>query len=241
MLNIHEVIKRSKLEEVLTPELRWKSFQEAFIALRDIPYSCYKSPGRQPQAFDEYLENFLAIEKGTCTPKHLLLGLVSESLGLRVQYLSYQFYWQNLQVEYPAELRMILKGMPAQIHTALSVSPDNEGQGKHYVIDCTWDQSLISAGFPVNNLRDTPHDCDLGVIPHTLPVLHHSAIDQWLYLQEIKLAMLPNKFVPLFYDKFDEWLASLRLSFTSCDRQDSNNFPNSDYLSLTAAAQFENS
>lgn len=130
--------------------------------------------------------------------------------------------------------------MPAQIHTALSVSLDNDDQGKYYVADCTWDQPLESTGFPVNSPGDAPHDCDLGVIPHTLPVLHHSAIDQWTYLRELKSAMPPNKSVPLFYDKFDEWLVSLRSEFTSCDRQNNNNSPKIDCPSLTAVAQFGN-
>ncbi len=239
MLNIHEMINGSKPEELLTPELRWKFFQRAFSTIRDIPYSCRKSPGRS-RALDEYLENFLARGRGTCTQKHLLLGLAAESLGWRVRYLSYQFYWQNLQVEYPTELGAILKEMPAQIHTALSVSPDNDNQGKYYVADCTWDQPLESTGFPVNCLRDVPHDCDLGVIPHTLPVLHHLAIGQWTYLQEIKSAMPPNKSVLLFYDKFDEWLVLLRSGFTSCDRQDNNSSPRVDCHSLIAIAQFGN-
>ena len=144
MLNIHEIINGSKSEELLTPELRWKSFQLTFSAIRDIPYSCRKSPG-QLLTLDKYLENFLARGRGACAQKHLLLGLAAESLGWRVQYLSYQFYWQNLQVEYPTELGAILKEMPAQIHTALSVSPvnpDNDIQEKYYVTDCTWDQPL---------------------------------------------------------------------------------------------------
>ena len=239
MLNIHEIINKSKPEELLTPELRWKSFQRAFSTIRDIPYSCRKSHG-QLLTLDKYLENFLVRERGACTQKHFLLGLAAESLGLSVQYLSYQFYWQNLQVEYPAELGAILKEIPAQIHTALSVSPDNDNQGKYYVVDCTWDQPLESTGFPVNSLRDVPHDCDLGVTPHTLPVLHHLAINQWTYLQEIKSAMTPNKSVPLFYDKFDEWLVSLRSGLISYDRQDNSNSPKIDCPSLTAIAQFGN-
>lgn len=237
MSNIHEVIQAYIPEGLSTPEERWETFQQIFITLRDMPFSC-KKPANRTRTLNEYIEDFLARKEGTCTSKHLFLGLACESIGMGVKYLTYRFYWQNLPVKYPNMFRELLKGMPEQFHTALAVSPNNEDQSKHYLIDCTWDQSLTPAGFPVNSLRDAPHHCDLGVIPHTLPILHHSAIEQWTYLQKIKSAMPLNKSVPLFYDKFDEWLTSFRPLLTSCDQQDDNSSPNVVYLLSTAAAQF---
>jgi hypothetical protein len=237
MLVTHE-INQCNNQEILSPEQKWSSFREIFTAIRDIPYSNCKSISK-PKTLDEYLGDFiLNIKRGSCTPKHLLLGLAAETIGMHVQYLSYQFYWRNLLVEYPSEIREFLKKMPAQLHTSIAVSPYSERHGKHYLIDCTWDRSLASVGFPVNNLEIIPNHCKMGIIPHTTPIVHYSAKEKWQYVQEIKSTIPLNKNVSMFYEGFNDWLTTLRSQLISYERQDNNNSPSAASPSLIAIAQF---
>lgn len=240
MLNVHEIIERNKHEGLLTSEQRWKFLQTAFFALRDVPYGIYQATDH-PKTLDDNLNNFLTQGTGTCTPKHLLLGLMCEKIGMQVEYQSHYFYWQNLPLEYPAELRTALCEMPAQLHTSLIVSLLANDSGEKYGIDCTWDHQLKTVGFPVNRLDDLPNNCNLGVIPHSIPIIHRTARDKWLFLQRTKSMMPPNPFLSFFYKGLNEWMTAIRSKSNSFDQQDNNSSPIVDRLSLIAVAQFENS
>ena len=240
MPNVHEIIKRNKHERLLTPEQQWQSLQTAFLTLRDVPYGIYQ-PTDRPLTLDGHLNNFLAQGTGTCTPKHLLLGLMCEKFGINVEYLSYYFYWQNLKINYPEELRAPLSKMPAQLHTSIAISLLNDTDNKNYEIDCTWDRLLQNIGFPINFLNESPSGCALGVIPHSAPIIHRTAEDKWLFLQRTKSMMPLNPYTSLFYKGLNEWMLATRSQPTFCDQQDNSNSPIADRLSLIAIAQFENS
>lgn len=240
MLNAHEIIEKIRYEGLLTSEQQWEFLKTAFFALRDIPYGIYQSTDH-PRTLDNHLNNFLAQGIGTCTPKHLLLGLICEKLNIQVEYLSYYFFWQNLKVEYPEKLHAVLCEMPAQLHTSLAVSLLTNDNGGKYGIDCTWDHQLKTVGFPVNRLDNSPNNCNLGIIPHSIPIIHRTAEDKWLFLQRTKSMMPPNPYTSLFYKGLNEWMIAIRSKPTSCDQQDNNNSPIVDRLSLIAVVQFENS
>lgn len=240
MINIHEIIPDYIPERLLTSKERWQSLQKVFLTLRDIPYGAYQS-SVPLKTLDEYLNNFLAQGIGACSPKHFLLGLMCEKIGMQVEYLSHYFFWQNIPLKYPEELRIALCKMPAQLHTSLAISLFAKEDEEKYSIDCTWDLPLEAAGFPVNRLGNSPNNCNLGIIPHSTPIIHRAAEDKWLFLQRTKSMMPPNQYTSLFYKGLNEWMIAIRSKPNSCDQQDNNNSPISDRLSLIAVAQFENS
>ena len=72
-----------------------------FERIRDIPFaivlelfSLKKGPGEM-----------LVRNKGFCVPKHHLLGMMYQRLGVPVRYCTYSFRWNELGADYPADLK----------------------------------------------------------------------------------------------------------------------------------------
>lgn len=102
---------------------------------------------------------------GSCTHKHLLLGDMCDSLGLKVTYVLAPFYWQDLNVDYPESLQTLVKNMPRVEHTAVEVKIEDSV----HLLDVTWDPPLKEYGFPVNEFGESlkKSDISLAVNPIT--------------------------------------------------------------------------
>jgi transglutaminase-like putative cysteine protease len=128
-----------------------------FEHIRDIPYHI------DPALFD--LETgpakMLEINMGSCTPKHYLMGMMFENLGLKVRYCTYPFNWKDLGAGYPEELARQAEKIPVTYHLACKALLD----GKWVLVDATWDTLLAGTGFPVNLEWNGLNDTRLAVVP----------------------------------------------------------------------------
>jgi len=105
-----------------------------FNHVRDIPYAVIpeiRNPVDGPQGLLERM-------KGSCSPKHFLLGRMFEMIGVPIKYVSYPFSWNVKSVAYPLELRKLAEVIPIEYHLACKVSVEN----RWVVVDATWDRPL---------------------------------------------------------------------------------------------------
>jgi hypothetical protein len=113
-----------------------------FQHIRDIPYSL-AVPMTDPNTAPKQL---LSLGRGYCGPKHYLLAEMYRRLGFEVVYATFPFLWNDPDLLYPTELRQLATGLPVAHHLACRVRINN----RWVLVDATWDQPLIRAGFPVN-------------------------------------------------------------------------------------------
>jgi len=138
-----------------------------FEHVRDIPYAVL------PDLIDaERYIDILRLGKGSCTPKHFLLGSMFERLGLLVLFAVYAFQWgerAELLDDYPQQLKEMSREMPPSHHLACRV----EINGKLVLVDATLDSPLIKADLPVNEYWDGFNDTELPMTPIGEEELYH--------------------------------------------------------------------
>lgn len=154
----------------------------------------------------EECENTRRIKAGTCTTKHNLLAVEFTKLGFETLLVTYPFYWRDLPVEYPREIRSLVSDMPLQYHLALGVYV-NESLS---IIDATWDPILERAGFPISNLDNKIQPTVLGIVPSGQPIFHFSPEERQQYIERIKKQMPNDPVVHEFYVRLDDWLQEIR-------------------------------
>lgn len=181
-----------------------KSPQEARIAIfegiRDIPYAVV-SELVHPVRYS----NILRINKGSCTPKHLLMCEMYRRLGLHVLYDVYPFKWDELEIDYPPWLSKLAKSVPATHHLACKV----EIEGNLVLVDATVDPGLEKLGIPVNRKWDGRSDTLLPMQTHGEEELYHPSEAQLLEASFGEEALA-------FYDGLNAWLESARYSPSDC-------------------------
>jgi hypothetical protein len=137
------------------------SSHESMIAIfervRDIPYSLV--PGLNDPVTGA--EKLLTLRRGSCAPKHYLLGEMYRRLNLNVVYATFPFSWIMQEIAYSPELRELAARLPVGFHLACRVQI-----GCRWVlVDATWDRPLKKAGFPVNETWDGYSDTKCAVRP----------------------------------------------------------------------------
>ncbi len=165
--------------------------------IRDIPYAVI------PELNDteRYLE-ILRYGKGSCMPKHLLLGNMYERLGMFVLYAVFPFRWDQAMVDYPPHLRKLAEELPTSYHIACRVDID----GELVLVDATLDLSLEKLGLPVNKAWDGTSSTILPINPCGEEQLYHPAeksLRQTHYYDEKSLK---------FYHELNLWLDEVRQS-----------------------------
>jgi len=183
--------------------------QSIFCHIRDIPYTAI--PGlSDPWTGPELL---LSIGRGSCTPKHNLLGRMLSMLGIRVRYVSYRFSWNDEQISYPDQLRKQAERLPLVYHMAIKALLHN----RWTLLDTTWDPPLQKAGFPVNVQWDGISDCLLAVVPvsftdGSIEIIHDSIDerDEFYQHQATSYRIEDLLALNLFYEDLNSWLDSLR-------------------------------
>ena len=127
--------------------------------VRDIPYAVL------PDLIDaERYVDILKLGRGSCTPKHFLLGNMFQRLGLLVLYAVYPFRWgERAEVldDYPQQLRELSRELPMSHHLACKVEID----GRLVLVDATLDPPLANAELPVNQKWDGFSDTLLPITP----------------------------------------------------------------------------
>ncbi len=179
-----------------------------FQKIRDIPYAVIP----ELVSAERYTE-ILKLNKGSCTPKHFLLGNMFQRLGLMVLYAVYPYRWGegwddiNMQLDfgpgqdYLARLRKMAEEMPLSHHLACRVDID----GELVLVDATLDLALGRIGMPVNQAWDGMSDTLLPMNPCGEEELYHPS-EAYLMQAEYNEKQLA------FYREFNSWLEKVRSS-----------------------------
>lgn len=173
-----------------------------FEKVRDIPYAIVP----ELISAENYLE-ILRINKGSCTPKHLLLAYLYERLGLTVLLAVYPFRWADVEIDFPPQLKKQADSLPDDHHLACKV----EIEGKLVLVDATVDLALEKVGLPVNREWDGRSDMLLPVEPSGYEQLFHPSEVKYInnvWIDEAHLA---------FFDELNHWLGEVRRNFSCSD------------------------
>lgn len=180
-------------------DARIKIFEE----IRDIPYYLVP-PIEDPY---EWAASILAENKGSCSPKHYLLGLLFEKIGLPVKYVTYSYRWHEQPLPYPPEVKKLTQGCPAMYHVACKANIE----GRWILLDATWDSPLQNAGFPVNKAWDGMHDTRNAYMPLE-EIIHASLEERLAYVKKQKALYTKKEKTTYagFILEFNSWLQRAR-------------------------------
>ena len=165
-----------------------------FHRIREIPYAVV------PEINDanKYME-MLTLNKGSCTPKHLLLGNMYERLGMFVLYSIYPFRWDEVEIDYPPQLKRLAEDVPTSYHLACRVDIG----AKLTLVDATVDTALKVLGLPVNDDWDGVSDTRLPITPCGEEQLYHPIEAELMQARYDEKALK-------FYSEMNHWLEKLR-------------------------------
>lgn len=167
-----------------------------FERIRDIPYAV------NPETLDSEKgpEEMLRKNRGSCQPKHRLLGDMFERLGISIFYVIYRFRWDELGIDYPGHLKALSKRMPVTRHISCRA-----GIGDDLVlVDATCDLPLEKIGVTVNRTWD-------GFSNLALPF--HPVEEEAIYHSSEKAPLPPPSFSNIeteFYLSLNKWLEEVR-------------------------------
>ena len=168
-----------------------------FEKIRDIPYAVI------PQALDSEwgTEEMIRVNKGSCQPKHYLLGDMFSRLGMSVFYMVYQFRWDELQIDYPRYLKKLAQRMPNSRHLACRVRIDDN----LVLVDATCDLPLGQVGIPVNRSWDGLSNLVLPFTPLDDGEIYHSS--ERAYLEQTSFSGAETE----FYVELNRLLNEIRM------------------------------
>ena len=174
-----------------------------FNQIRDIPYAVIpeiNNPVDGP-------EGLLKRMKGSCGPKHFLLGRMFEMLRIPTQYVTYPFSWNVTSVAYPPELRKLAEDVPIGYHLACKARIENQW----VVVDATWDRPLARVGFPVNESWDGVSDTRLAVEPLD-EIINENAQERMRFVQARKSSWTTDDHARTdhFTTALNKWLEDVR-------------------------------
>lgn len=175
-----------------------------FHDVRNMPFEAIQY--KQKMTYEELIAYTKLTRRGACSAKHYVLGSEYENLGINTIYISYPFYWQNMEVGYPKHIEELTEIMPVQYHLALGVWIDDAP----YFLDATWDPGLEQTSFKVNDIGSGIKQTAPAVPPAGEPIFHHSGQERWNFIEEIKRSMESTGVEPRFYSALNEWLEELR-------------------------------
>lgn len=174
-----------------------------FNRIRDIPYYLV------PQVDDpcEWGASILRTDKGSCSPKHYLLGFLFSKLNIPVRYATYPFKWDMQPIKYTDELKSLAQGSPVGYHVACQAYIDN----RWILVDATWDSALRRGGFLVNDNWDGRKETQNAVLP-LQEVIHESLQERLDYVREKKKLFSESEKATYakFIEQFNLWLEGIR-------------------------------
>lgn len=174
-----------------------------FNHIRDIPYSLVPQIGDLNLWACSILDN----NKGSCSPKHILLGEMFTRLGIPVKYGTYPFSWNDPDIKYPAHLRELTKKIPTGYHCAIRANINN----KWVLVDATWDPITKKFGFPVNQNWDGEGDT-LNAVKAQDEILFDKVLDRMEYVKNKKSLQSDEDkaLYAQFVEQFNLWLEKQR-------------------------------
>lgn len=191
-----ERLNHIELLKLITPEI---------ITARNFLYVPF-FPANKPKTLQEVIFLTEHLRIGNCSAKHYWLAHQFRKYNIPTRFLTYPFYWKNLRVNFPNEIRNLADMLPPQYHLALSIS----SFGKELLIDVTWDPSLHALGFPVNS-QDLEH-MQLAVKPIGEVIVHNTLEERWSFIESLKKSIPDPELVQCFYVKLNSWLNETRES-----------------------------
>ena len=163
-----------------------------FYGIRDIPYAIIpelNTPSR--------CEDILSLGRGSCSPKHFLMGKMYGKLGIDFLYIVYPFRWDEVEVDYPPSIKRLAKDMPLSYHLACLVDV-----GKYVLVDATLDLPLRKIGLHINEW-DGRSDTELPIKPSGEPIIYHPS-------EVGEIDMRRDERSLIFYDMLNRWLEEVR-------------------------------
>lgn len=176
--------------------------------IRDIPYAIIpelRDPATGPAGLLEQ-------NKGSCIPKHFLLGIMFEKLGIPVKYATSLYSWDDPRVKYPPDLKMLVKRLPAGAHLTCKAYIE----GRWILIDATWDRPLKKAGFPVNETWDGISPTK-NAVKAVQEIIHDSVEDRVRFASEQKKSWTKDQL-----QAHEQFPASLNAWLESCRKKTSS-------------------
>lgn len=174
-----------------------------FEHIRDIPYAIVpelRDPVRGPSGI-------LKTGKGSCQPKHYLLGRLFTNLDIPVKYITFPFKWSDCGIKFPPDIKEIAAKLPPAYHLACRAYINN----KWVLVDATYDIPLKKGGFTVNESWDGESDT-LNAVNPIKEVIHKTVEDRVMY-ETGQRALYTEEEKALyteFIDKLNTWMDGLR-------------------------------
>ena len=150
-------IAAEKFEELTLGLSREDAAVSVFNYVRDIPYYI------DLEHFDLQKGpcEMLLSDRGSCFPKHYLLGAMLDELEFEVAYHLYPFNWKDQELGMPEEVMYHAMKIPETCHIACKMFVEE----KWIIVDATWSTAFSGLGFRVNDSWDGKKNLELAVIP----------------------------------------------------------------------------
>ncbi len=180
-----------------------KAVVNIFEGVRDIPYAV------MPSFYDpeEGPAGMLNENRGFCVPKHYLLGMMCQRIGVKVKYCVYPFRWADLAL--PERLKKRAGKLPVTMHLACKAL----AAGNWVLVDATWDAPLGKAGLPVNLKWDGCSDTINAVKPIAEHVCETVEASEALIKEKNSSYSISEKLaLARFSAELNKWLEEVRSS-----------------------------
>jgi hypothetical protein len=192
-----------KIDELTKGSASSEARIRIFEYIRDIPYYLV------PQMEDpyEWAASIIETHKGSCSPKHYLMGIMFSRVGIKLKYATYSFHWGNQPINYPDELKKLTADCPVGYHIACKADIN----GRWVLVDATWDKGLLKAGFPVNMHWDGTSETKNAV--NAFEEILHGTLQERLDFVREKKKMISEKQAATYAEfirKFNVWLEGVR-------------------------------
>ena len=176
-----------------------------FENIRDIPYAIVLEFFNYN--FKKSSMKMLEMNKGFCVTKHYLLGMMFQEMGINVKYCIYPFKWSELNINYPKELKEIVKTLPIAYHLACKIFVCS----KWIFLDATWDLELKKSEFLINESWDGQNDTNNAVNSSEEFIYDDIFHVNEEYNKKVVSYSLSNKVkFAKFSNKFNQWLEIVR-------------------------------
>ena len=116
-----------------------------------------------------------------------------------VLYAIYPFRWDEVEIDYPPQLKRLAEDVPTSYHLACRVDIG----GKLILVYATMDTALKVLGLPVNDDWDGVSDTRLPIIPCGEEQLYHPVEAKLMQARYDEKALK-------FYSEMNHWLEKLR-------------------------------
>ncbi|MEM5766084.1 MAG: hypothetical protein QW423_00345 [Candidatus Aenigmatarchaeota archaeon] len=192
----------NELFELWTSNLDTKRSRiNIFEKIRDMPFEVMPNISLD---YEKSIESILVYKKGSCTSKHFLLGELYKRLYIPIKYVTYVFYWYDLEVSYPIKLKKLASKLPEQYHLACIAYIEE----RNVLIDATWDLALKKVGFTVNEQWDGINDTLNSIKP--IDMIVHDTPEERIDYLKAKIKNNTNPLISKFYCELNRWLNEIR-------------------------------